>query len=77
MEILDMIIKKAAEITGKAPESLGGESSFEALGLKSIEISQIGTYLEDEYDMEIPFMQFQRQKSFADAAAYVEGLLED
>lgn len=77
MDILEMIITRAAEITGKSKEELNGDSTFEELQMKSIEISQIGTYLEDEFDMEIPFMQFQRQKSFADAAEYVEGLLED
>lgn len=77
MDILELIIANAAEITGKAQETLSGEDSFEGLGMKSIEVSRIGTALEDEFDMEIPFMQFQRQKSLAEAAEYVVKLLED
>ncbi|MGN0294008.1 MAG: acyl carrier protein [Lachnospiraceae bacterium] len=77
MDILEMIIENVSEITGRPVEELNENTSFEELGMKSIEISQIGTALEDEFDMEIPFMQFQRQKSFAAAAEYVESLLED
>ena len=42
-----------------------------------VHYSQITTYLEDELEVEIPLMNFRRQKTFGEAADFVNELLED
>lgn len=76
-EILEQIIKRAAELFKKDPAELGAETRFvEDLKAKSVNIVQIIAILEDAYDVEIPFMAFRRNETFGDAADYVADLCE-
>ncbi len=75
-EILKVIIKRTAEIMKAEESRLNGESSFEELGFKSGNYVQVTTVLEDEFEVEIPYMDFKRRKTFGEAAAYVEELVE-
>lgn len=71
-EIYDKMIKRAAPLFGMKPEEMTEETRFaEDCKAKSTHISQITTYLEDEFDTEIPFMSFRRQKTIGDAVDYV------
>ena len=51
-EILEALIGRIAQITGKDVETITEATPFEELNLKSVNISQITTYLEDETDVE-------------------------
>ena len=76
-EILQKIINKASQLFGKDPVELNENTRFvEDLNAKSTNIVQIITVLEDEYDVEITFMEFRRKKTFGEAADYVVQLLE-
>jgi acyl carrier protein len=46
------------------------------LGAKSVNFVRIISALEDEFDLEIPFMEFRRKKTIGEAISYVVQLLE-
>lgn len=75
-EILEVMIKRAADVMKKDPSELDEGSNFEELGFKSGNYVQVTTVLEDEFEVEIPYMDFKRRKTFGEAAAYVEELIE-
>ena len=76
-EALAVIIRRAAEVFGKDPATLGEGTSFEAdLKAKSANYVQITTVLEDTFEIEVPYMEFKRRKTFLEAAAYIENLVE-
>lgn len=75
-EILDAIINRLATLLGIEADTLSEDTEFETLGLKSVNYSQLTTYLEDECDVEVPFMEFKRNKTLGDAADYVVELIE-
>ncbi len=76
-EIIEKIIERGAPLFGKEPTELSEETTFEEVDAKSVHFSQITTYLEDEFDIEVPYMQFRRRKTIGEAADYVEELLEN
>jgi acyl carrier protein len=75
-EILKVMINRAADVMKKDSSELNESSSFEELGFKSGNYVQVTTVLEDEFEVEIPYMDFKRRKTFGEAAAYVEELIE-
>jgi len=81
MDLKDQIIAtmagRASTLFNKGASEFNSETTFEELGMKSVNYSQIITYCEDEYDVEIPFMEFRRKKTFGEAALFVAELLED
>lgn len=77
-EIFQKMVERAAPIFGKKPEELTEDLAFvEDLNAKSVHYSQITTYLEDAFDVEIPYMTFRRKKTLGEAADYVAELLEN
>lgn len=77
-EILEKIIKRAAEIFKKDPAELGEETKFlDDLQAKSVNFVQIIALLEDDYDTEINFMAFRRNKTFGEAADFVAEIVEE
>jgi acyl carrier protein len=75
-EILEKIIKRAAELFKKDPGELTADTNFaEDLKIKSANYVQIIAVLEDAFDVEIPFMEFRRKKTLGEAADYVADLL--
>ena len=71
-EIFDKLVERASQLFGKAPESFSEATRFvEDCNAKSTQYSQITTFLEDEFDTEIPFMSFRRQATFGEAVDYV------
>ncbi|MDF2512587.1 MAG: hypothetical protein K0S04_2453 [Herbinix sp.] len=76
-EILKKIIHRAAPLFGMEESAITEATTFEECKAKSVHYSQITTYLEDEFEVEIPFMNFRRQKTFGEAADFVNELLED
>lgn len=76
-EVLAKIIEKGSSLWKKDPSELGADTTFDSMNAKSTHISSMCTFLEDEFDVEISYMDFKRRKTFGEAAEYVAGLLEE
>jgi acyl carrier protein len=62
---------------GKPVEELNDAIELIAdLGAKSVNLVRIIGALEDEYEIEIPFMEFRRKKSIGEAIDYVVKLYD-
>jgi acyl carrier protein len=71
-QIYRKLVERAAPIFGMKPEDMKENLRFEEdLHVKSVQISQITTYLEDAFDVEVPFMTFRRKATIGEAADYV------
>ena len=82
MELRDSIkqklIERGAPLFGKKPEEITEEMAFvQDLRAKSVHYSQIITYLEDAFDVEIPYMEFRRKATVKEAIDYVLDLVEN
>lgn len=76
-EILELIIKKAADIYKTDANLYSADTRFvEDYNAKSMDIVKIIGVLEDEYGLDINFMEFRRKKTFGEAAEYVASLAE-
>ncbi|MDD3142252.1 MAG: acyl carrier protein [Lachnospiraceae bacterium] len=73
-EIIEKILERLETILGDG--NYLEHTSFVSLGMKSVNYSQLTTALEDEFDVEIPFMDFKRKETIGAAADYVYQLLE-
>jgi len=76
-EVLEKIIERASKIWNKDVSEFSKDTLFTDLEAKSAHYSQITTFLEDAFDIEVPYMNFKRCKSFDEAAGYVVELLEE
>ncbi len=76
-KVLAKIIEKASKIWILDPATLSADTVFADLNPKSAHYSQLTTFLEDAFDMEVPFMDFKRCATFGDAANFVVELLEN
>lgn len=77
-DVLQKLVERAAPLFGKQPKEITEELLFvEDLNAKSVHYSQITTYLEDEFDVEIPYMTFRRKKTIGEAVDYIVELLEN
>ena len=75
-EVVDILKNKAAEIFGVDAASLSAETSFvDDLHCKSVNIVQFASALEDEYEVEVPYMQLNKCTTFADAAKFDDDAL--
>lgn len=75
-EVVDILKSKAAEIFGVDAATLSAETSFvDDLHCKSVNIVQFASALEDEYEVEVPYMQLNKCKTFADATKFVDDAL--
>lgn len=74
-EVVALLIKTVADMLGADPATMSENTRFkEDLGCKSNNIAAITVALEDEYDVEVPFMAFNRCATFGDAANYMSEL---
>ena len=77
-DVREKLVDRAAKLLGKNPADITDEMTLEGdLGLKSTQITQITTFLEDEFDAEVPFMNFRRQKTIGACVAFVADILEN
>ncbi len=77
-QIKEKLIERGAPLFGKKPEEITEDMKFiEDLNAKSVHYSQITTYLEDEFDVEIPYMTFRRKVTIGEAVDYVLDLVEN
>lgn len=71
-EVVELLANKAATMVQKDASEFGPETRFEEdLQLKSVQYVQMSAALEDEYEVEVPYMEFRKMKTFADAAAFI------
>ncbi|MFA9463046.1 MAG: acyl carrier protein [Velocimicrobium sp.] len=73
-EAIQLIKERLAVIIGEGDYT--AETTFESLNMKSVNYSQLTTALEDEFDVEIPYMDFKRKKTIAEAGDYIVQLVE-
>ena len=76
-EILNKLIDRCAYLWGCDAADLSADTTFAEHNTKSVQISQMTTYLEDEYDCEVPYMQFKRCKTLGEAAEFVSELVDE
>lgn len=76
-EVLEKIIERSSKIWGVDIGELSGDTSFVSMNAKSAHYSQLTTFLEDVFDVEVPYMNFKRCKTLGEAAQYVVELLEE
>lgn len=73
-EVVEKIKERLTIILGVG--EYNEKTVFESLGMKSVNYTQLTTALEDEFDVEIPYMEFRRKKTIGEAADYVVQLIE-
>ena len=66
----------AAALNTPAEQLTDSTELIADLGAKSANLVRIIAVLEEEFDLEIPFMQFRRKKSIGEAIDYVVQLSE-
>jgi len=76
-EVYDALCTRASQLFGKDPSEFSEDTAFADLGIKSVQVSQITTYLEDELDIEVPYMKFRRCATFGEAVDFVVDLLDE
>jgi acyl carrier protein len=75
-EAIEILIAKAKDIFPHCTVALDANTGFEKdLGAKSANIVQFSVALEDEFDIEVPYMEFKRKKTFGEAADYIAQIL--
>ncbi len=74
-EVIEKISERLTAVLGKG--EYNEATTFEAIGMKSVNYSQLTTTLEDAFDVEVPYMDFKRKTTIGAAADYVVELLED
>ncbi len=75
-EILAALMSRTASVADVDESTISEATVFADLKLKSVDLTQITTYLEDECDVEIPFMEFKRKETIGDAADFIVELIE-
>ena len=71
-EVFEKMVERAAGVFGKATSELTAATRFEQdLNAKSTQLTQITTFLEDEFDTEIPFMEFRRRETLQEATDFI------
>lgn len=76
-EVIALMKEKCAYLFHVDIDTLGEDTRLaEDLQCKSVNYVQLSTYLEDEYDVEVPYMAFKRNKTIGDIAEYMMDLLE-
>ena len=76
-EVWNALTRRASQLFGKDASEFEEGTKFADLGIKSVQVSQLTTYLEDELDIEVPFMKFRRCETFGEATDFVCELLDE
>lgn len=74
----ERIVELCAKVLGAEPGTISATTAFEAdLGAKSGNLTMIITQLEDEFDVEIPYLDFKRAATVGAAAEVIAGLCDE
>lgn len=77
-QIMQVLIDTTVKMFGVDADTLGPNTNFkEDLACKSANMVQFLAALEDEFDIEVPYMEFNRKATFDEAADYVLELCEE
>lgn len=76
-EVFDCLANRCAYLWGCDVSEISPDTTFDEHNTKSSQISSMTTTLEDEFDIEVNYMQFKRNKTVGEAAEFVSGLLEE
>ena len=76
-EVWNALTTRASQLFGKDASEFEEGTKFADLGIKSVQVSQLTTYLEDELDIEVPYMKFRRCATFGEAVDFVADLLDE
>ncbi len=72
--VLAMILERLHAMLGG---DYNEDTVYAETGMKSVHFSSMITLLEDEFDIEIPFMEFRRKATVGESADYVCELLDE
>ncbi len=72
--IYDKIVERLTAMLGE--KDYAETTAFADLGMKSVNYSSMINVLEDEFDVEIPFMDFRRKATIGEAVDYICGLID-
>ncbi len=76
-EAIEALCKKAASLFGGQPSDYSGDTRFnEDLHFKSVHFVQFSAVLEDVFDVEVPYMEFCKLQTFAEAGEFMREKLE-
>jgi acyl carrier protein len=71
-EAIDVLVQKSAKLFGKDPVTLGADTRFiEDLQAKSVNFVQLSAALEEQFEVEVPYMEFRRKSTFGEAADFI------
>ena len=73
--VLNLIIERLNAMLGAG--EYNEETKYADIGMNSGNYSAIITLLEDEFDVEIPFLQFRRKLTVGESVDYVCELLDE
>ena len=75
-EAVEVLCKKASSLFGIDSTELGADTRFEEdLHCKSTNIVQFSAALEDAFEIEVPFMELKKKKTFGEAADWLANQL--
>jgi acyl carrier protein len=76
-QVMRAMVERLCVQFNKRPEEITAGTRFiEDLKAKSTSITQLINYLEDEFEVQISYMEFRRHPTLASAAEYVARLCE-
>ena len=76
-EALETLCKKAAALFGGQASDYNENTRFEEdLHCKSVNYVQLSAALEDVFDIEVPYMEICKLKTFGEAAEYMREKIE-
>ena len=72
-EVVEILKKKAAALFGVDASALDENTRFiEDLACKSVDMVQLCSVLENEFEVEIPYAAFEDIKTFGDAGDFID-----
>ena len=76
MEAVKVIQDALEKTKGITAENLPNETEFVNLDMKSTNYVHVINDLEEEFEIEVPFMEFRRKKTIEEAGQFIEEILE-
>jgi acyl carrier protein len=71
-EVVELLTKKAVQLYHVDPATLSRDTRFiDDLHAKSVHVVQFTAVLEDEFELEVPFMEFAKMHTFGDVADWI------
>lgn len=74
-EAVEVLCKKANKLFGVDSSTLNENTTFEELNCKSQNMVQFSAALEDEFEIEVPYMEIAKKKTFGEIAEWIESQL--